>query len=119
MPRAEVLPTHTPALFNAAVERAADVLRRGELVALPTETVYGLAANALDESAVRRIFEAKLAEPESQMALAETAELAGKGRTCLMCLEHDWRECHRTIVAKHLNEDFGLGAVNLSPEPSQ
>ena len=36
---------------DAALDRAADVLRRGGLVAIPTETVYGLAANALDEAA--------------------------------------------------------------------
>ena len=41
------------------VGRAADILRRGGLVGLPTETVYGLAANALDPRAVARIFEAK------------------------------------------------------------
>jgi L-threonylcarbamoyladenylate synthase len=58
-PRAEMLPTHTPELFRAAVLRAADMLRAGEVVALPTETVYGLAANALDASAVERIFKAK------------------------------------------------------------
>jgi L-threonylcarbamoyladenylate synthase len=50
---------HTPRLFEAAVERAAALLRDGELVALPTETVYGLAANALDARAVERIFQAK------------------------------------------------------------
>lgn len=38
---------------------AADLLRQGELVAIPTETVYGLAANALDADAAIRIFEAK------------------------------------------------------------
>ena len=58
-PKAEILPTHTPALFAAAVARAAELLRAGELVALPTETVYGLAANALDAQAVARIFEVK------------------------------------------------------------
>ena len=42
----------TPAL-------AAEMIRRGELVAIPTETVYGLGANGLDEAAVARIFEAK------------------------------------------------------------
>lgn len=42
-----------------SASRAAELLKRGELVAIPTETVYGLAANALDENAVRRIFEAK------------------------------------------------------------
>lgn len=37
----------------------ADILRRGGLVAVPTETVYGLAGNALDETAVRQIYEVK------------------------------------------------------------
>ncbi|HEX6815897.1 MAG TPA: L-threonylcarbamoyladenylate synthase [Gemmatimonadaceae bacterium] len=41
------------------VRRAGDVLRRGGLVAFPTETVYGLGANALDANAVSRIFAAK------------------------------------------------------------
>jgi L-threonylcarbamoyladenylate synthase len=41
------------------IRRAAELLRAGRLVAFPTETVYGLGANALDEAAVRRIFEAK------------------------------------------------------------
>jgi L-threonylcarbamoyladenylate synthase len=39
--------------------RAADVIRRGGLVAFPTETVYGLGANALDADAVARIYAAK------------------------------------------------------------
>ena len=56
---AEILSTHTPALFDAAVKRAAELLRAGEVVALPTETVYGLAANALDEKAVAKIFQIK------------------------------------------------------------
>jgi L-threonylcarbamoyladenylate synthase len=42
-----------------ALERAAAILRAGGLVALPTETVYGLGAHALDAAAVARIFEAK------------------------------------------------------------
>ena len=41
------------------LERAAEILRAGGLVALPTETVYGLGANALDHTAVERIFAAK------------------------------------------------------------
>src|SRR5581483_1714983 len=39
--------------------RAAEWIRRGGLVAFPTETVYGLGANALDSKAVLRIYEAK------------------------------------------------------------
>jgi L-threonylcarbamoyladenylate synthase len=42
-----------------AVEKAAMLLREGEIVALPTETVYGLAADALNPIAVAKIFEAK------------------------------------------------------------
>lgn len=42
-----------------AVEEAAEILRCGGLVAIPTETVYGLAANAFDAEAVSRIFAAK------------------------------------------------------------
>jgi len=38
---------------------AAEMIRRGQLVAIPTETVYGLGANGLDENAVARIFQAK------------------------------------------------------------
>jgi L-threonylcarbamoyladenylate synthase len=48
-----------PCPVTTDVDRAADVLRRGGLVALPTETVYGLGANALDATAVARIFAAK------------------------------------------------------------
>jgi L-threonylcarbamoyladenylate synthase len=46
-------------LLDAALDRAAGILRDGGLVALPTETVYGLGANALDRAAVERIFAAK------------------------------------------------------------
>ena len=55
----EFLPAHTPELFQKAVQRAAELLRAGEVVALPTETVYGLAANALDADAVAKIFAIK------------------------------------------------------------
>lgn len=41
------------------IEQASKLLRDGEVVAIPTETVYGLAANALDPDAVKKIFEAK------------------------------------------------------------
>ena len=44
---------------TTALDRAAEILRAGGLVAMPTETVYGLGANALDKDAVERIFHAK------------------------------------------------------------
>jgi L-threonylcarbamoyladenylate synthase len=48
-----------PSEDNTAIRKAAELLRQGGIVAIPTETVYGLAANALDEGAVNRIFKAK------------------------------------------------------------
>jgi len=45
--------------MNLSIKEAAQILRDGGLVAFPTETVYGLGANALDASAVAKIYEAK------------------------------------------------------------
>ncbi len=47
------------AVIGTDVARAADLLRKGQLVAIPTETVYGLAANAYADEAVVSIFAAK------------------------------------------------------------
>jgi L-threonylcarbamoyladenylate synthase len=55
----EVLPTDTPELLKEATRRAVNALTAGEPVALPTETVYGLAADALNPDAVAKIFAAK------------------------------------------------------------
>ncbi len=57
----------------AALRRAAALLRRGELVAFPTETVYGLGANALDEKAVAKIFEAK-GRPHDNPVIAHVSD---------------------------------------------
>jgi L-threonylcarbamoyladenylate synthase len=55
----QLLPSRTPGERAEAVAAATELLRGGETVALPTETVYGLAADALNAEAVVRIFEAK------------------------------------------------------------
>jgi len=73
-PTTEILPTHTPELFGAAVRRAAERLRSGDVVALPTETVYGLAANALDSGAVSKIFAIK-GRPAHNPIIVHVAEL--------------------------------------------
>lgn len=57
----------------AAISRAAGLLRAGHLVAFPTETVYGLGANALDPAAVRGIFAAK-GRPASNPLIVHVAE---------------------------------------------
>lgn len=46
-------------IFKNSAAGAADVIKNGGLVAVPTETVYGLAGNGLDERAVREIYEVK------------------------------------------------------------
>lgn len=50
---------HTQNLSSGQARVAADILKNGGLVAIPTETVYGLAANAFDAAAISRIFTAK------------------------------------------------------------
>src|SRR5215218_8753878 len=62
------------ALDAAAIKQAADILLRGGLVAFPTETVYGLGANALDAAAVQRIFVAK-GRPASDPLIVHIAAL--------------------------------------------
>ena len=57
-----------------AMERAAEILRRGGLVALPTETVYGLGADARSDAAVARIFEAK-GRPRFNPLIVHAADL--------------------------------------------
>ena len=82
--------------------------------ALGTPKLGREAARRGDTKTMTKIYEGKMKSPESQMALAEAAELAGKQRTALLCLEHDWKICHRAIVAKHL-EEFGFTAKHLAP----
>ena len=70
-----------------AIQEAAQLLREGQLVGIPTETVYGLGANAFDEAAVRSIFAAKgrpadnplivhVSRPEEAEPLCEVTETA-------------------------------------------
>ena len=58
------------------MRRAADALRAGGLVALPTETVYGLAANALNPAAVEHIYAVK-GRPAHNPLIVHVADLAG------------------------------------------
>ncbi len=57
-----------------SLRTAAARLRRGELVAFPTETVYGLGANALDAKAVARIFEAK-GRPQDNPVIVHVSDM--------------------------------------------
>lgn len=54
-----IIESMTEDILPGRLEKAGEILKRGGLVAFPTETVYGLGANALDEDAAARIYQAK------------------------------------------------------------
>lgn len=72
---------HDEASFAEAVDRAAMVLREGGVVAFPTETVYGLGANALDAKAVARIFTAK-GRPSNNPLIVHTSSIDDARALC-------------------------------------
>lgn len=63
-----------PSEDPTAIEQAGALLRAGEVVGIPTETVYGLAADALNPQAVARIFEAK-GRPQDNPLIVHIAEI--------------------------------------------
>lgn len=69
------MPARVHAPTPANLRRLAAVLRQGELVAIPTETVYGLAAHALDAKACRAIFRAKR-RPANDPLIVHVLDLA-------------------------------------------
>jgi L-threonylcarbamoyladenylate synthase len=100
--RTEVLQLN-PASPNAGVvRRAAAILRAGGLVAFPTETVFGLGANALDERAVARIFAAK-GRPPSNPLIVHVAEVAQA-----LTLVREWPDSGRRLA-----ERFWPGPLTL------
>ncbi len=60
---------------------AAEIIKSGKLVAIPTETVYGLGANGLDETAVAKIFEAK-GRPQDNPLILHIADAADMEKFC-------------------------------------
>jgi L-threonylcarbamoyladenylate synthase len=89
--------SHDPALLQAA-----EILRAGGLVAFPTETVYGLGANALDPAALEKIFVAKQ-RPHWDPVIVHVADVAAARE-----LTSDWTES-----AARLAEAFWPGPLTL------
>lgn len=83
------------------LELAAELLRQGEVVAFPTETVYGLGANALDEKAVRAIFAAKERPADNPLIVhvADRSQLEGL--------------CEVTETAEKLMDAFWPGPLTM------
>src|SRR5439155_22748176 len=105
MPRtnqAQVLSSYTPQLFQTAVHQAAALLRAGEVVALPTDTVYGLAANAFNAPAVDRIFQLK-GRPPNNPIIVHVASLE-MAKRCVA----DW-----PLLADKLAKAFWPGPLTV------
>jgi L-threonylcarbamoyladenylate synthase len=86
---------------EAALQEAAELLRAGELVAFPTETVYGLGGDATNDRAVAGIFAAK-GRPSFNPLIAHVAELAAAER-----------EAEFTAAARTLATRFWPGPLTL------
>jgi L-threonylcarbamoyladenylate synthase len=86
----------------AIISEAAEILRRGSLVAFPTETVYGLGANALDAEAVASIYAAK-GRPANNPVIVHIHDIQSAQR-----LTTEWPE-----AAQRLAERFWPGPLTL------
>ncbi|MDX2233148.1 MAG: DUF488 domain-containing protein [Hyphomonadaceae bacterium] len=83
--------------------------------ALGTPKAGRSAHRAGDMGTFWSIVDAALDRPEAHLALEQAAVLARGQRTCLMCLEHDWRICHRARVCERLAAAHGFTAAHLAP----
>lgn len=97
-----VLPVDAENPEPAVIAHAAEVIRRGELVAFPTETVYGLGANALDADAVAKIFAAKQ-RPAADPLIVHLATLDQLGEVA----------AELPVLAYELAEAFWPGPLTL------
>ena len=88
---------------ESSVARAVDALRAGELVAFPTETVYGLGADAANPDAVRRLFAVKR-RPADHPVIVHVARAA----------QLDELECDAPDVAHRLAEGAATPPPNAS-----
>jgi L-threonylcarbamoyladenylate synthase len=89
-----IIPVSPTAPEPEIIARAAALLGQGRLVAFPTETVYGLGANALDSAAVNRIYEAK-GRPGYNPLIVHVANAAGARR-----LVTAWPDVAELLVAR-------------------
>ena len=92
----------TELLDASGLDRAAEILCFGGLVAIPTETVYGLGANGLNESAVARIFEVK-GRPQDNPLILHVAGAEDLEKWCRDIPEEAWA----------LTEKFWPGPLTL------
>jgi L-threonylcarbamoyladenylate synthase len=103
----DVLRINPSGIEPEIIKGAAEVIRSGGLVAFPTETVYGLGANAYDEKAVIKIFEAK-GRPQDNPLIVHVSSV------------EQVKDCVRSIneTARLLIKEFWPGPLTLVMEKS-
>ena len=107
--KTKVLTVHSQNPEHAVIAEAARVIQSGRLAAFPTETVYGLGANALDAQAVLRIFAAK-GRPSHDPLIVHIADLGMLEQVARevpeearLLAEHFWPGPLTLILPKHAN----------------
>lgn len=100
--RAELLLIDATDRFEGSVQRVVALLQAGKVVALPTETVYGLAASAIHPEAVRKLFQIK-GRPALNPIIVHIADWKMADRCCI----------HWPPVARRLAEAFWPGPLTL------
>lgn len=90
-------------LDKKSISRAADVIKNGGLVAFPTETVYGLGANMLDEAAVSRLYEIKR-RPRTKPFTVLISDIG--------VIERVWG-CNLSAQARSLADKFWPGPLTM------
>lgn len=91
-----------------AIEEAVFLLSKGEVVAIPTETVYGLAANALDDSAMKKIYQAKN-RPQDNPLIIHVLSLEMVSVVVDLAAMDD----EKKRLLKHLSDSFWPGPLTL------
>ena len=86
------------------IQEAGEILKKGGLVAFPTETVYGLGANALDEGAARKTYAAK-GRPSDNPLIVHICEVDALNRIAVNIPEEVGR----------LAEKFSPGSADIDP----
>ena len=93
------------------IKHAAELLRSGKLVAFPTETVYGLGANALDAKAVARVFEAK-GRPSTSPIIVHVSD-----RAMIERVASSWPETARILADRFWPGPLTLVVPKMSEVP--
>ncbi len=103
------------------IAKAAGLIRRGGIVAFPTETVYGLGADATNETAVRRVFEVKGRSPSNPLiihvsGIAAAARLADMTNLARQLAERFWPGPLTLVVERR--PDSGLSPLTTAGLPT-